>query len=149
MIKNLKIENCCGCEACGNICPKGAITFAPDKKGDMYPAVSKELCINCRLCEKVCPILNKTVNDNFISPEVFAAWNKNSEDRLNSTSGGIFSLFAKQNLQNGGYVSGVKYEDDFSLCHTIISKINDLPQIQKTSTRRVIITEYLPKSESY
>lgn len=125
-------ENCSGCEACRNICPKRAIDFVPDEKGDMYPSVSKELCINCHLCEKVCPILNEPKNNNNSQPEAYAAWSKSVEERINSTSGGIFPLLANVVLNNGGYVSGVTYGDDLSVNHTIISRNSDLPKLLKT-----------------
>ena len=132
MIEIKKKVNCCGCEACGNICPKGAIKFASDDKGDLYPNVSEELCVDCRLCEKVCPIINKPNSVNFDSPRAFAAWNYNSDQRNNSTSGGVFPLLANVVLENGGYVSGVMYEDDFTISHTIISKSCNLHKILKT-----------------
>lgn len=46
---------CCGCNACGDICPKDAITFKTDIEGFWYPEVDMERCIDCGLCEKVCP----------------------------------------------------------------------------------------------
>lgn len=32
-------ENCCGCTACANICPKGAIKMNPDGEGFLYPVI--------------------------------------------------------------------------------------------------------------
>lgn len=132
MITIKKKENCCGCEACMNICPKGAIALEPDDKGDLYPNVSKKLCVDCHLCEKVCPIISPKVVDNNDKPIAYASWNTDSNERMRSTSGGVFALLAKQILNTEGYVCGVKYEDDFTLNHTIISKASDLPQILKT-----------------
>ena len=31
MIEIRAKKNCCGCNACGDICPKGAISFSPDR----------------------------------------------------------------------------------------------------------------------
>lgn len=56
MIDIKRNEDCCGCNACGDICPKKAITFLVDKEGFWYPKVDKEKCIDCGLCNKVCPI---------------------------------------------------------------------------------------------
>lgn len=56
-IKNKK--NCCGCSACYSICPKNCIEMKADEEGFLYPNVNKDLCIDCGLCEKVCPIINK------------------------------------------------------------------------------------------
>lgn len=49
-------EECCGCSACVNICQKHAIHMEQDEKGYLYPAIAQELCVDCRLCEKVCPL---------------------------------------------------------------------------------------------
>ena len=51
--------NCCGCQACANICPKQCISMRADEEGFLYPHVDKTACVSCGLCEKVCPILNK------------------------------------------------------------------------------------------
>lgn len=48
-------ENCCGCEACVNICPKKAIYLEQDFEGFEYPVIDEEKCVNCGLCIKVCP----------------------------------------------------------------------------------------------
>lgn len=132
MIKIKKKEKCCGCEACKNICPKNAITFLPDEKGDMYPCVSKGLCVNCHLCEKVCPIINPIVIPLSYDPKAYAAWNNNVEERMKSTSGGIFPLLANTILENGGHVVGAQYEDDFTVSHIIISQKEELKNIRKT-----------------
>ena len=50
MIEIKNKENCCGCEACANICPKHCITMVEDEEGFKYPKVDKEKCINCKLC---------------------------------------------------------------------------------------------------
>ena len=59
MIKIEKKEDCCGCTACANICPKQAITMKPDPEGFLYPVVNEENCINCGVCDATCPIHNK------------------------------------------------------------------------------------------
>lgn len=51
-----KKENCCGCWACKNICPKNAIEMTEDREGFLFPVINKTLCVGCSLCEQVCPI---------------------------------------------------------------------------------------------
>ena len=41
---------------CLNICPKHAIYMKHDEKGYLYPEIRKDSCVNCGLCEKVCPL---------------------------------------------------------------------------------------------
>lgn len=57
-------NECCGCWACANICPKGAITMTPDNEGFKYPGIDSDKCIDCHLCEKACPIkVSKAINE--------------------------------------------------------------------------------------
>ena len=35
---------------------KQAIHMEYDIKGYLYPVISEDLCIDCKLCEKVCPL---------------------------------------------------------------------------------------------
>lgn len=83
---------CCGCNACGDICPYNAISYRADEEGFWYPVVDEALCVNCNLCEKVCPVIHK--NEKIIrytEPLVYAAYSKNKDIRIDSTSGGIHS----------------------------------------------------------
>ena len=59
MISVIHKTKCCGCTACANICPKKCIIMKQDNEGFQYPHVDIERCINCGLCDKSCPILNK------------------------------------------------------------------------------------------
>lgn len=59
MIKIYKKEDCCGCSACVHICPKHSISFKEDSEGFLYPHVDLKTCVDCGLCEKVCPVLNQ------------------------------------------------------------------------------------------
>ena len=46
MINIVDKSKCCGCNACGDICPKGSITFKPDIEGFMYPEVNMDTFID-------------------------------------------------------------------------------------------------------
>lgn len=48
-------EECCGCSACKEVCPVGAICMVSDEEGFWYPKVNKNKCIRCYRCLKVCP----------------------------------------------------------------------------------------------
>lgn len=127
MIEIKDKTKCCGCSACYNICPKNAITMMEDEKGFKYPVIDKGKCINCGLCEKICPILNeKQKEENKI--EAYACINKNIEDRLNSSSGGIFILLAKEIIKMNGVVFGACFDEQFNVKHTYSEKEEDLKQ---------------------
>lgn len=54
-----KNEDCCGCTACAESCPKHSIEMKCDVEGFEYPTINYETCICCYKCLKVCPIKKK------------------------------------------------------------------------------------------
>lgn len=130
-IKN-KID-CTGCNACGDVCPKDCITFKCDSEGFWYPHVDTTRCIECNLCVKVCPVINPdTKIRRYVKPIVFAAYSKDEEIRLDSTSGGIFSILANKIYDNNGYVGGAVYNEDHTVSHIISSDRSDLQRIRSS-----------------
>lgn len=124
MINIIDKKNCCGCHACFSICPKNAIKMEEDEYGFEYPKIDEKLCINCGLCEKVCPVVN--TKENKYKIKAYACYNKNMEERLNSSSGGIFILIAKEIIKNNGVVFGAAFNPDFSVSHTYATTEEDL-----------------------
>ena len=84
MIEIKKKSDCCGCTACANICPKNCIEMREDEEGFLYPHVDKEKCINCGLCEKVCPVKNAKENKKVKHTYIFQ--HKDDKIRRQSTS---------------------------------------------------------------
>lgn len=101
-------KNCCGCSACAQRCPKNCIVMKEDDEGFLYPEVNLDLCVNCGLCDKVCPIKEKSEINNY--PKGYVAVNENDEIRLNSSSGGIFTPLAEMILREGGAVFGAAFD---------------------------------------
>lgn len=54
-----KIERCIGCSSCASICQRNAISMVPDDSGFLFPKIEKALCVDCKLCERVCPVLHQ------------------------------------------------------------------------------------------
>ena len=125
MIEIKSKEDCCGCYACYNICPKQCITMKTDNEGFWYPKIDKNKCINCNLCEKVCPIINpvKRVDSKKIA---YASMNKDEQVRMKSSSGGIFSILAEYIIKNNGVVYGAGFDEDFNIKHKRILYSTDL-----------------------
>lgn len=124
----LEKEECCGCSACENICPIKAITMKTDKEGFWYPIIDEKECIKCNLCEKACPIYN--LNKNTSIKKAYAAYNKNDEVRLNSSSGGIFTILAEQVLGNKGIVFGAGFNKEFDVIHFSVDNKDDLYKLR-------------------
>ena len=105
-IKNKK--DCCGCKACGDICPKNAICFKTDQEGIWYPVVDKEKCVDCGLCEKICPVLHPNFSDlgNSKEPVTYILQAPDALDRLASASGAAYTLLANAVFKQGGFVAG-------------------------------------------
>ena len=130
MINILDKKNCCGCFACSQICPKHCITMSRDKEGFFYPNVDENICIGCGLCEKVCPELDHNKLDNWKEPKVYESYSKDDEIRIESTSGGLFSILANQMYDEGAYVGGAVYDEEFRLKLFISNNRADLNRIR-------------------
>ena len=113
MIKIKDKHNCCGCEACVQRCPKQCIALNEDDEGFLYPVADASVCIECGMCEKVCPVLNQDVSRTPL--QAFAATNPNENIRIKSSSGGIFSIIAEKIIEEGGVVFGAKFDDKWNL----------------------------------
>lgn len=116
MIDIKRKEECHGCHGCFNICPKKCISMDIDNEGFWYPKVDKDLCINCNLCEKVCPIINPPTRENN-KTIAMAGKNRDEEIRKNSSSGGVFTLLCEIVIKNGGVVFGAEYDKNLNVRH--------------------------------
>jgi coenzyme F420-reducing hydrogenase beta subunit len=134
VIKITDKKNCCGCNACGDVCSRNAIIFKTDNEGFWYPEADNEKCTNCGLCEKVCPVTNiaKLKKNDFEKPHCYAAIHKNLGIRLDSSSGGLFSALAEKMYRDGGYVGGAIYNEDFSVSHFISNDKQDLSRLRNS-----------------
>lgn len=131
-IKN-KVD-CCGCKACGDICPKNAITFQLDEEGFWYPFVNEDKCINCGLCEKVCPILDSDFSDlnHSHNPSSYIMQMPDASDRLASASGAAYTLLAREVFRQGGYVAGHIWEGKSKVKGYISANPKDLDILRGT-----------------
>ena len=108
-------HNCCGCSACVQTCPRQCISFEEDEQGFRYPMVDKGVCVDCGLCEKVCPVLNAGEPRQPLA--VYAAINPNEDIRRESSSGGIFTMLAESILDEGGVVFGARFNEQWEVVH--------------------------------
>lgn len=135
-------KKCCGCHACVNTCPKQCIQMVEDNEGFLYPSVNTAECVNCGLCEKVCPILNPIEE---IQKEQKAALFQNNDPIVlkESTSGGFFTALSKWVIEQGGVVFGAAYDKDFVIKHRYVDNVDDLKIFRNSKyTQSVIGTTF-------
>lgn len=135
MIEVKDKSKCCGCCACVDVCTHQAISLKTDIEGFWYPTVDETKCVDCGLCDKVCPELNiaDLKKNDFPQPvHTIAAINKKMSVRWDSTSGGAFSALAETMYEEGGYVGGAIYNDDFSVKNFISNNPDDLKKLRSS-----------------
>lgn len=123
-------SQCTGCMACHDVCMHDAIQFCIDDAGFYIRLETTSKCIDCGLCEKVCPVINAPIKINNIGIP-FVAINNNMEQLLRSSSGGVASALSSTMLQKSGVVVGVSLgSDDNKPKHVIVKNNDDLYKVQ-------------------
>jgi len=112
-VRSHKAE-CTGCGACVSICPRKAITMQPDEEGFLYPAVNGDLCVECDLCEKRCPV-GKEIPEHKL--HAYGMQHKDEEIRRQSSSGGVFTALARGMFARGGVVFGAAFDEALRVEH--------------------------------
>lgn len=117
-------QYCSGCSACAQRCPKKSITMQQDEEGFLYPLVDTTICIECRLCEKVCPVLSSNLSH--VPKKAFASINLDDDIRKESSSGGVFTMLSKSIIREGGVVFGARWDKDWNVEHSYEGTIDGL-----------------------
>ncbi len=111
-------EDCCGCSACVNRCPRQAITMVDDEQGFLYPQIDPQLCVDCGLCRQVCVLQTACIQSrNVPTPAVYAVKHKAEQIRMASSSGGMFTAISDYILAKSGVIYGASFDDCFRVCH--------------------------------
>lgn len=111
----INYENCTGCGACVQRCPKQCISWTTKEFDFRYPRVDEASCINCGLCEKVCPIDKELKAPT--AQKAYAAVHKDSAVLEKSTSGGAFTALADTIFSRGGVVYGAAMLNGMQVKH--------------------------------
>ena len=118
MINIICKYDCCGCTACAAICGKQAITMQADEMGFLYPLTDTSKCVDCGLCDKVCPIIRyDAVDDKTATPIIFALHHRDTDTWHTSSSGGVFAALTEYALKRNGIIYGAEYDEDFAVIH--------------------------------
>lgn len=124
-------ENCTGCKACQQSCPKKAIKMKKDKEGFYYPAIDEKLCIKCGLCKKVCPMSNNCKIEKF-EQKVYYGINTDEEILLKSASGGAFTSIAKSFCDKNYVIFGATIDKKLKVKHCYIQDIAKIYMFRKS-----------------
>ena len=123
-VDDLMKYDCCGCSACEQKCPTKAIDMLEDSEGFLYPFVNEDKCIKCGICIKTCRSINPVEEKNK-KQWGFIVQHKDEQILRESTSGGAFTAFAAQIINEGGVVFGAALVDK-KVTHTSVDNINEL-----------------------
>lgn len=130
MIRIVHKKDCCGCTACVSVCAHHCITMHEDAEGFKYPQVDTAACVDCGLCEKVCPILHPESDKNIL--QVIAAKNKDEVVRKESSSGGVFSILAEAFIEDGGVVVGCAMNKELQAVHVFCETKEELIRLRSS-----------------
>lgn len=147
-------KDCSGCSACKNVCPRNAIEMWEDEEGFLYPKIRYELCTNCGLCERKCPVLNHGKKSILQEEkprilEAYAGISLDEEIRKQSSSGGIFTEMAKKILEDNGVIFGAVFDENFNVVHSEVTEEADLSRIRGSKYVQSAINDTYKKAKEY
>lgn len=105
-------QDCYGCGACVQLCPRNAITMVEDSEGFLYPAINEKLCVNCGLCNRACPRSSSSSADMRKGSNSYALRLNDSHHYSKSSSGGAFWGLAQSVLDMDGVVYGTAFSNN-------------------------------------
>lgn len=125
-----KVE-CTGCNTCVLVCPQNCIEMQADEEGFLYPYVDGSKCVKCGICEKKCPVISPVlVNSDEEDIVAYAAKIKDEKIRIDSSSGGIFSVLSDWVIENGGVVFGAAFDSEFQVRHIAVQTKKELEKLR-------------------
>lgn len=141
-------KDCCGCWGCYNVCPKRCISMKEDNEGFCYPIIDTTLCIECHLCEKVCPILN-VEQEKCFPQKAYLIQHRDNAILRQSTSGGAFTAIGQWVIRQGGVVLGAAYDDNFVIRHCVVDNEEQLYKFRNSKYTQSLIEDNYRQVKSY
>lgn len=127
------------------------ITMEVDSEGFWYPVVDHIRCVQCDLCTEVCPIVGSTTQSELGKslPEAYAAYNIDERLRLQSSSGGLFTLLGEMVINSGGVVFGARFDDDFNVIHDYVETSEDLYRLRGSKYVQSLIGDTFKQAQEF
>lgn len=123
-------KKCYGCRNCENVCPKSAIKIVENNEGFVVPKIDKEKCIECGLCDKMCPYINYKEYTELEKNIWYSCYLKDLESRKKSTSGAIFPALVDYFLSNKGLICGCIWDDTMKPIHVLTDDVNIIEKMR-------------------
>ena len=142
MVELAPWDLCTGCGACAFACPKICIQMKENEIGVVSPVVDDTVCINCKCCQKVCPILNPIAYNK--PQKAYAAWSADMEERRTSASGGVAAEIYKKALEIGMYAAGAVQNEDFSVTFVLTDQKDQLVSFKNSKYVFSSVQELFP-----
>lgn len=125
-------NKCCACKTCMVACPVAAVKIVIDSDGYEQIAVDDKVCIQCGLCEKVCPILSVPRLSEKEPLSCGAVCAKNEQTKYQGSSGGLFGVLAYSTFRKNGVVYGAAFDELLNLKTTRVEKEGEIAPLFKS-----------------
>ena len=123
-------EHCTACNLCVSVCPKNCVSLKRKSDGTLVTEKDDSVCVNCGLCEKLCPSISAPAYNQV--REAYASWSKNAEVFSNSASGGVAAELYKVALSDGWSIVGCKLDTDFVARYYLTENSGDIKAFQNS-----------------
>ena len=132
MPKLAKDKYCTGCLAGKDACHHEAISVVL-KNGMPFPRVDTGRCVDCKLCEKVCPVVKPVSQNKVDDMKAYGGWATDAKTRYNGASGGVFGGIAQSFFRkmSNPIVFGATLDNDH-VRHIMIDRIEDVPLLMNS-----------------
>jgi coenzyme F420-reducing hydrogenase beta subunit len=125
---------CCGCGACFNSCPEKCIQMREDEEGFLFPVIDKLKCINCKICESICPIGDEHYKTFFNEKQdvCYAGLYNDPAIVQASSSGGAFTAIVNAFCDINYVIFGAAFKEVFNVSHTFITNKKNIEILRKS-----------------
>ena len=125
---------CSGCGACAQACSHKALTMQPDEEGFLYPILDEEKCIQCGLCDVICPMIGENHQENMNSEgSAYLVTTKDRNLALNSATVGLCTYLSKDCIQDDGVSFGVVLnESEWKANHVCADNANMVERMRNS-----------------